>query len=91
MKNKEPHFSFRNGEWSSVHFTYPGTIATNSDGINKSISEIASVSEEAAAGIEETAASVEQSSGSMEEITNSATRLNDLATDLKKLINKFIL
>jgi methyl-accepting chemotaxis protein len=68
-----------------------GTIATNSDGINNSISEIASVSEEAAAGIEETAASVEQSSGSMEEIANSATRLNDLANDLKQLINKFVL
>lgn len=66
-----------------------GTIATNSDGINKSISEIVSVSKEAAAGIEETAASVEQSSGSMEEIANSATRLNDLANDLKKLINLY--
>lgn len=68
-----------------------GTIATNSDGINKSISEIASVSEEAAAGIEETAASVEQSSGSMEEVAISATRLNELANDLKQLINKFVL
>lgn len=68
-----------------------GNIDTKSESINRSILEIATVSEESAAGIEETSASVEQSSSSMEEVALSAKHLNELASNLKQLINKFII
>ncbi|UOK59259.1 hypothetical protein MGI18_10300 [Bacillus sp. OVS6] len=57
--------------------------------MNDSISSIASVSEEAAAGIEQTAASAEQSSQSMEEISSNADSLLDLSGKLSRLVYRF--
>lgn len=64
-------------------------IMKNSEVMNESISSIASVSEEAAAGIEQTAASAEQSSQSMEEISSNADSLSDLSGKLSRLVNRF--
>ena len=84
----------------SLHFTANGVqtisqtldnIAGNSANINKSILDIAAVSEESAAGMEVTAASIIHSNNSMEAVATSATRLNSLANELKQLINKFVL
>ncbi len=57
--------------------------------MNNSIDDIASVSEESAAGIEQTAASVQQTSSSMEEIAGSAEQLSSLSEDLDHLIKRF--
>lgn len=57
--------------------------------MNNSIDDIASVSEESAAGIEQTAASVQQTSSSMEEIAGSAEQLSSLSEDLNHLIKRF--
>ncbi|MGG4488324.1 methyl-accepting chemotaxis protein [Metabacillus idriensis] len=64
-------------------------IMKSSELMNESISSIASVSEEAAAGIEQTAASAEQSSQSMEEISSNADSLSDLSGKLSRLVNRF--
>lgn len=64
-------------------------IMKNSEVMNDSISSIASVSEEAAAGIEQTAASAEQSSQSMEGISSNADNLTGLSVKLNKLVNRF--
>ncbi|MCT2535958.1 methyl-accepting chemotaxis protein [Aquibacillus koreensis] len=65
------------------------TIAGNSDAINESIEEIASVSEESAAGIEQTAASVQQTSSSMDEIASSSNQLAKSAENLNDLVARF--
>lgn len=64
-------------------------IMKNSEVMNDTISSIASVSEEAAAGIEQTAASAEQSSQSMEGISSNADNLTGLSDKLNKLVNRF--
>ena len=57
--------------------------------MNNSISNIASISEESAAGIEQTSASIQQTSTSMEEIARSAEGLTELSDDLNGLIKRF--
>ncbi|MFD2214890.1 methyl-accepting chemotaxis protein [Metabacillus endolithicus] len=57
--------------------------------MNNSISNIASISEESAAGIEQTSASIQQTSTSMEEIARSAEGLSELSDDLNGLIKRF--
>ncbi|MBM7542026.1 methyl-accepting chemotaxis protein [Amphibacillus cookii] len=70
----------------STHLT---KIVGDSEKMNQSIVEIASVSEESAAGTEQTAASSEQLLGSMEEVTQSADQLAQLAEDLSKKVSHF--
>ena len=65
------------------------TIAEGSQKMNGTIEEMASISEESAAGVEETVAVAQQSSSSMEEIVNSSARLAKLAEDLNELIYHF--
>lgn len=57
--------------------------------MNRSIEEVASISQEAAAGVEEVSATTEQTSTSMEEVVHSSERLEQLADDLHQLITKF--
>ncbi|WP_409254373.1 methyl-accepting chemotaxis protein [Bacillus sp. SCS-153A] len=64
-------------------------ISENGGEMNHSISYIASVSEESAAGIEQTSASSQQTSAAMEEISQNATELSKLAEDLNELISQF--
>ncbi|MCZ0702274.1 methyl-accepting chemotaxis protein [Natronobacillus azotifigens] len=64
-------------------------IAEDSGKMNESIEEIASVSQESAAGVEQTSASAEQLLGSMEEVTNSADHLAKLAEDLSVQVSQF--
>nr|WP_049660864.1 methyl-accepting chemotaxis protein [Bacillus sp. FJAT-27231] len=66
-------------------------IVIGSEQMNRSIENIASVSEESAAGIEETSASIQQTSSSMEEIAENALQLSTLAEDLSGLVRKFTL
>jgi methyl-accepting chemotaxis protein len=65
------------------------TIFEQSDDMNKSVEEIASISEQSAAGIEETTASVEETSSSMEEVSGSSTTLSKLAQQLKQVVGHF--
>ncbi|MEK4030611.1 methyl-accepting chemotaxis protein [Pseudobacillus sp. FSL P4-0506] len=64
-------------------------IVTGSEQMNRSIENIASVSEESAAGVEQTSASIQQTSSSMEEIAENAVKLSKLAEDLNGLVCKF--
>lgn len=64
-------------------------IVNDSEKMNESIGEIASVSQESAAGVEQTAASSEELLGSMEEVTNSADQLSQLSKDLSDKVNHF--
>ncbi|MFT4414374.1 methyl-accepting chemotaxis protein [Fredinandcohnia humi] len=64
-------------------------ITTSSMEMNKSIDDIASVSEEAAAGVEQTAASIQQTSSSMQEVANSSEHLAALAEELNELVSQF--
>lgn len=64
-------------------------IAESSEQMNVLITDIASVSEEAAAGIEESSASTQQTSNAMDEISNNAEHLATLAEQLNKEINVF--
>lgn len=57
--------------------------------INKSVDEIAAVSEQSAAGIEETSATVQQAASSMDEITSSAVNLAEMAEGLNETVRKF--
>ncbi|WP_406620901.1 methyl-accepting chemotaxis protein [Bacillus atrophaeus] len=57
--------------------------------INQSIENIASVSEESAAGIEETFSVTEQSSHSMDHILSNAEELEKLAEELNERMNRF--
>uniref|UniRef100_UPI001FE9A790 methyl-accepting chemotaxis protein n=1 Tax=Lentibacillus saliphilus TaxID=2737028 RepID=UPI001FE9A790 len=61
-------------------------IAENSQIMNRSIEDIAAISEESAAGIEETSASSEQTSASMEEVSASSHELAKLAEQLNELV-----
>lgn len=64
-------------------------LAVNSQVLNHSIEEIASISEESAAGIEETTATSQQSSSSMEEVAAGAEELTHLAEQLHVLVRQF--
>lgn len=64
-------------------------IAIGSEQMNALISDIASVSEEAAAGVEQTSASTQQSSSAMDEITHKANDLATLADDLNDEVAVF--
>lgn len=64
-------------------------VVTNTATINRSVDEIAAVSQQSAAGIEETSATVEQTSSAMDEITNSATTLAEMAENLNENIRQF--
>lgn len=64
-------------------------IAQNSDLMNGLIQDIASVSEESAAGVEESAATTEQISSSMDEMSHSAKELARLAELLNDEISVF--
>lgn len=57
--------------------------------MSNSIEDIASISEESAAGIEQTAASIQQTSTSMEEIAGSANQLATLSEELNGLLKTF--
>jgi methyl-accepting chemotaxis protein len=64
-------------------------VAKSSSAMNASIENIASISEESAAGIEQTSASVTQSNHSMEEISDNAQALAELSDQLNSMISKF--
>ena len=66
-------------------------VVHNTVTINKSIDEMAAISEQSAAGIQETSATIEQSSSSMEEIKQSAEHLAEMAEQLNSLIRRFSL
>ncbi|KOP80140.1 chemotaxis protein [Lysinibacillus sp. FJAT-14745] len=64
-------------------------VVQNTVTINKSVDEIAAVSEQSAAGIQETSATIEQAASSMDEIKNSSANLADMAENLNDLVRKF--
>ncbi|MGM0939621.1 MAG: methyl-accepting chemotaxis protein [Bacillota bacterium] len=64
-------------------------IAESSKEMNGSVSEIAAISQESAAGVEQTSASTQQTSSSMEEVAANADQLADLADELNMLIKRF--
>lgn len=66
-------------------------IAENTKKMNVSVTEIASISEESAAGVEQTSASSEQISNTIKEIANNANNLAMLAEDLNRQVNRFVL
>lgn len=57
--------------------------------INTAIDDIASVSQESAAGVEETTATVEQTASSMQELTNNSDELAKLAEKLNQQVKLF--
>ena len=61
-------------------------ISERSQAMNTLIDEIASVSQESAAGVEETSASVEEINSSMEEVNEQSNGLVTLANNLNQLI-----
>ncbi|KAB2329413.1 methyl-accepting chemotaxis protein [Cytobacillus depressus] len=65
------------------------SIVSNSDSMNRSISEIAVISEESAAGVEQTSASSQQISSSMDEVANNSDDLAKLAEKLNGLVQQF--
>lgn len=64
-------------------------VTNNSQEINKSIEDIASISQQSAAGIEETAASVEEADASIEQITDNIESLEKLSIELEEMVNQF--
>ena len=64
-------------------------ISKNSNHMNHLIQDIASVSEESAAGVQQAAATTEETSGSMDEISYSADELAKLAEQLNDEISVF--
>ncbi|MEZ7794407.1 methyl-accepting chemotaxis protein [Niallia circulans] len=65
------------------------SILETSKEMNRSIEDIAAISEEAAAGIEQTSASVQQTSSSMLELSDSSHELSNLAVELNGLVKEF--
>ena len=63
-------------------------ISNRSQAMNTLIDEVASVSQESAAGVEETSASVEQINSSMEEVAEQSEGLTDLSTNLNLIIER---
>lgn len=64
-------------------------ILETSEEMNHSITNIASLTEEAAAGIEETAAAAKVSDDLMENVANHAISLSELAEKLNELVRRF--
>lgn len=64
-------------------------VVENTVTINRSMDEIAAVSQQSAAGIEETSATVEQVTGSMDEISSSAATLAQMAENLNDGVRQF--
>ncbi|WP_170289350.1 methyl-accepting chemotaxis protein [Metabacillus lacus] len=64
-------------------------ILLNGSAMNSAITNIASVSQESAAGIEQTAASAEQANSAMEGIHGNAESLSGLSKKLTETVNKF--
>lgn len=64
-------------------------VVQNTVTINKSVDEIAAVSEQSAAGIQETSATVQQTASSMDEISSSAVNLAEMAESLNETVRKF--
>lgn len=64
-------------------------ILAYSKEMDVSISDIASVSEESAAGVEETSAASQEISGSMDEVSASASQVSELAEKLNGLVQHF--
>lgn len=65
------------------------TLAEESEQVNGSVQEIASISQESAAGVEETSASAEEASTSMEAVAKGADALSESAETLNDLIRQF--
>lgn len=66
-------------------------IAENTKKMNVSVTEIASISEESAAGVEQTSASSEQISNTIKEIANNSNDLAELAGNLNRQVKRFVL
>ena len=64
-------------------------IAGNSDHMNNLIQDVASVSEESAAGVEQVAATTHETSSSMDEVSRRAQQLASLAEQLNEEIDVF--
>lgn len=64
-------------------------LAQNSESINTSVNEIASVSQESAAGVEQTTATVEETAATMDEIAKSANQLAGMAEELNNQLQQF--
>lgn len=64
-------------------------MAKNKDNIIELVQNLATVSEENAAGTQEASASMEEQAATIEEIANSGDSLASIAEDLRTLINKF--
>ncbi len=77
----------------SVHITAMSSqlneVVQNTATINRSIDEIAAVSQQSAASIEETSATVEQASSAMDEISNSSSTLAEMAENLHENVRQF--
>ncbi|SET16255.1 methyl-accepting chemotaxis protein [Oceanobacillus limi] len=65
------------------------SIAVGSQQMNRSIEDIAAISEESAAGVEQTSASSQQTSASMEEMVDRSKELAGLADELNVLVGQF--
>ncbi|MBS4218400.1 methyl-accepting chemotaxis protein [Bacillus sp. FJAT-49711] len=66
-------------------------IAQSTKKMDESITEIATISEESAAGVGQTSASSEQISSSIEEVAKNSDDLAKLAENLNGLVNRFVL
>ncbi len=64
-------------------------IMQSSESINVAIDEMASISQESAAGVEETTATVEETAATMDEISKSANQLANMAGELNTQLQKF--
>ncbi|WP_407390864.1 methyl-accepting chemotaxis protein [Carnobacterium jeotgali] len=65
------------------------SIQVNSEIMNSSIEEIASVSQESAAGVEETSAASQEITSSMDEVAENSEQLADLAKGLADMVEEF--
>lgn len=57
--------------------------------MSRSIEEIASISEESAAGVQQTSASTVQTTGIMEKVVVNSDQLSKLAEQLNELVQQF--
>lgn len=57
--------------------------------VQKSVDDIAAVSQQSAAGVQETTATIQETTSSMEEITNHADDLSEMSQQLTEMTNKF--
>ncbi len=64
-------------------------LAQNSETINASIDDMASISQESAAGVEQTTATVEETAATMDEIARSANQLAGMAEELNTQLQQF--